>query len=57
MAAGPFGTPNRYNGGAGESKVKGAWERGIDLHRTSYLIVVQARGWLEPAIGGVTWFG
>jgi hypothetical protein len=40
MAAGPFGTPNRYGPGNGEAKVKGRWERAIDIFRTTYLVVV-----------------
>jgi hypothetical protein len=33
------------------------WERGIDLVRTSYLVVLQSRGNLSNDLGGVTWFG
>jgi dipeptidase len=55
LAAGPFGSPNRY---AGSSKlVKGAWERSVSVFRCDYSFVAQVRGWLPDAIGGVVWWG
>jgi len=57
LAAGPYGTPNRFSGGAGEEKVAGNWERPISLFRTSDSHVVQARSWLPDPVGGVLWFG
>ena len=57
LAAGPFGSPDRFNGGAGEEEVPGAFERSITLHRTTYTHVLQTRGWLPDAVGGITWFG
>ncbi|GAJ06329.1 unnamed protein product, partial [marine sediment metagenome] len=56
-AAGPFGTPERYGGGAGEKEVKGGWERAISLNRTSYSYVIQSRSWLPDPIGGLVWYG
>ena len=57
LAAGAFGTPDRYSGGEGEQEVEGAWERTIALYRTSSSFVVQSRSWLPSQIGGVIWFG
>jgi len=65
MAAGPFGDPDRFEGGAeamsvkeGElSPVKGEFERPLNIYRCVYAYVNQSRSWLPPAIGGVTWFG
>ena len=57
VAAGPFGTPNRYYEGEGEKSVNGAWERAISMFRCSYSYVVQARSWLPDPIGGVVWWG
>lgn len=60
LAAGPFGTPNRY---ATPSKVRPEgrknldWERAISMFRCSYSFVAQARDWLPDPIGGVLWFG
>ncbi len=55
LAAGPFGTPNRY---AGSSKlVKGAWERAISVFRCAYVFVTQSRDYLPDPVGGVIWFG
>jgi len=56
LAAGPFGTPNRYEAGAGEQQVHGSWERPIDLFRTTYINVNKARSWLPNEIGGLFWF-
>jgi dipeptidase len=57
LAAGPFGSPDRFNGGAAEASVPGAFERSIALHRTTYTHVLQTRAWLPDAVGGITWFG
>ena len=55
LAAGPFGTPNRYAGGS--KLVKGAWERPVSIFRCDYSFVAQLRGDLPDPIGGVLWFG
>jgi len=57
LAAGPFGTPNRYGGGKGEKLIKGAWERALSMFRCDYTFVLQERDWLPDPVGGVTWFG
>lgn len=65
LAAGPFGNPNRFEGGAESianregqlSDVKGAFERPLNIYRCVYAYVNQSRNWLPDAIGGVTWFG
>jgi dipeptidase len=65
LAAGPFGDPNRFEGGAESladkegqlSKVKGEFERPLNIYRCVYAYVNQSRDWLPAAIGGVTWYG
>ncbi|MEE8637584.1 MAG: C69 family dipeptidase, partial [Candidatus Margulisiibacteriota bacterium] len=66
MAAGPFGTPERYFGPYDGSspdvaspgrKMIGAWERPISVHYAGYTFVNQVRGWLPDPIGGVCWLG
>jgi dipeptidase len=65
LAAGPFGDPGRFEGGAEglsyrEGKltdVVGEFERPLNIYRCVYAYVNQSRSWLPPAIGGVTWFG
>jgi dipeptidase len=65
LAAGPFGDPDRFEGGAESletkegdlSVVKGEFERPLNIYRCVYSYVNQSRGWLPSAIGGVTWFG
>lgn len=66
MAAGPFGTPNRYIGpydgaqntpGKKKNTAWGAWERPISMFYMGYSYVCQARGWMPDAVGGVAWVG
>ncbi|MEF2144204.1 MAG: C69 family dipeptidase [Desulfovibrionaceae bacterium] len=65
LAAGPFGDPDRFEGGAESladkegklTPVKGEFERPLNIYRCVYAYVNQSRSWLPPAIGGVTWFG
>ena len=53
LASGPFGTPDRWTAGEGESQVPGNWERAIGLYRTSDTYIVQSStDWNE----GVLWF-
>lgn len=63
LAAGPYGSPNRYIGKYDrvdfpnklKNKLKGAWERSISIYYTGYVYVTQIRDWLPDSIGGVTW--
>jgi len=57
LAAGAFGSPDRWMGGAGEQAVAGNWERPIALFRTSDSYVIQSRSWLPDHKGGVIWYG
>jgi dipeptidase len=64
LAAGPFGNPNRFEGGAeaimdkeGQlTPLTGAFERPLNIYRCAYAYVNQSRSWLPDAIGGVTWY-
>ena len=53
LAAGPFGTPFRQEFKMHPDQVK--FERAISIHRTSYSLVVQNRGQLDPSVGAVAW--
>lgn len=55
MAAGPFGSPDRWKAGLGEKEVVGNWERAIGLYRTSDSYVVQSKQ--NASTGAVLWFG
>ncbi|KAH7479049.1 hypothetical protein PRIC1_009395 [Phytophthora ramorum] len=55
LAAGPFGMPMRWGGD--EKGVVGGWERPISMYRTVYSFVLQVRGHLPDAVGGVAWYG
>jgi dipeptidase len=57
LAAGPFGSPDRWKEGPGEQEVAGNWERSIGLYRTSDTYVVQSRSLASPNTGAVLWFG
>ncbi|RLN60963.1 hypothetical protein BBJ28_00002657 [Nothophytophthora sp. Chile5] len=54
LAAGPFGSPMRWGGD--DKGVLGGWERPISMYRTIYSFVLQARGHLPDAVGGVAWY-
>jgi len=51
--AGPFGSPNRLEGGKGLALFPGQPARGTSIPRTSYTQVAQSGGGVEP----VVWFG
>lgn len=55
VAAGPFGSPIRYDGD--NKGVIGGWERPISSFRTIYSFVLQARSFLPDSIGCVLWYG
>jgi dipeptidase len=58
LAAGPFGTPDRYSTSWSlNPEGSSGWERAISMFRCSYTIVTQSRNWLPAEIGGVLWFG
>jgi len=57
IAAGPFGTPNRFAGAGAENLIEGgAWERAISMFRADYTQISQTRGWLPDSIGSVLWY-
>ncbi len=57
LAAGPFGTPNRYpTPGSQNPEGSAGWERAISLFRTNFSTVVVARKGMPNWIGGLTWF-
>ena len=58
LAAGPFGSPDRWKAGSGEKEVPGNWERSIGLYRTSDTYVVASRSLPGTAgTGAILWFG
>ncbi|MBE0586005.1 MAG: C69 family dipeptidase [Desulfofustis sp.] len=65
LAAGPFGNPNRFEGGAEATMdqqgrmttLNGAFERPLNIYRCAYAYVNQSRSWLPDPIGGVSWVG
>lgn len=64
MAAGPFGNPNRFEGGAEatmdeagqQAPLQGAFERPLNIYRCVYSYVTQSRATLPDPIGGVVWY-
>ena len=54
LAAGPWGTPNRFMFPADSIN---AWERSITLFRTVDSYVAQSRSWLADEVGGTIWYG
>ena len=71
IAAGPFGSPARYEFGPAAKTVSGGWERPISLYRTQYSFVNQVWANKQGGLGskgetarttgqattGVVWFG
>lgn len=58
LAAGPFGTPNRWRPIAWEvDGERYSWERPISTQQTGFSFVSQSRAWLPGEIGGVYWYG
>ncbi len=63
VAAGPFGSPDRYLGpydphgdvGNTDAKVFGAWERPIGMSYTGYAFINQVKPNLPPALGATLW--
>ena len=56
LAAGPYGQPDRYGGGAFPNGTRvGSRDRTLSIYRSNYSLVVQARGWLLAAVDGMVW--
>jgi dipeptidase len=55
LAAGAYGSPDRFSGG--NKLVKGSWERPVSIFRCDYTFVAQLRGNMPDPIGGLLWFG
>jgi len=53
---GPFGNPNRWGAAARPPSGFMGFERMIAVTQCSYVVVLQARGWLPAWIGGLAWF-
>ena len=53
LAAGPFGTPDRY---AASSSSSGAWERSVAIYRTAFTWVIQASAGLPEHARGTVWW-
>jgi len=56
LAAGPFGSPNRWSTRTRPPMGTIGWERSISIFRCSYCVVLQCRGWLPAWVGGIAWF-
>jgi dipeptidase len=59
-AAGAFGNPDRWAGGANERAVQGGWERAISMHRTTWTFIVESRragDAVPPPAATRVWFG
>jgi dipeptidase len=56
LAAGPFGSPNRWATQVRAPEDTIGWERSISIFRCSYCVVLQSRDWLPDWIGGLAWF-
>ncbi len=59
LAAGPFGTPNRWRPLTWEDDQNNSysWERPVSTYNTAFSFVAQLRSWLPDDIGGICWFG
>ena len=56
LAAGAFGSPNRWATRTRAPEGTIGWERSISIFRCSYCVVLQCRNWLPDWIGGLVWF-
>lgn len=54
LAAGPWGTPNRFL--APDAPFPSGWPRAISIYRTTCSWICQMRGWL-PGAAATVWFG
>ncbi len=56
LAAGPFGSPNRWSTRTRVPEGNMGWARSISIFRCSYCVVLQCRENYPDWIGGIAWF-
>jgi len=57
VAAGPFGSPIRYDTASETKYTNGSWERAISIDRGLFSFVAMSRPHLPDVIGASVWFG
>ncbi len=56
LAAGPFGSPNRWATRPRPPIHIMGWQRPVSIFRCAYCVVMQSRDWLPDPIGGLVWY-